>query len=323
MRKYFIFFSNYEAFLKFQYICTNLRRGNNIYVLNADYYEKNINLIYLKKDDAISIMNLVNKLIKEDDELFILDLKNKSNIEIDFYSLYELISSKKHKYIESPLYSCNHERLRLSISSLFTENARIFEKDLVSIVAESEKKRNSMEYLKYVSESINITIDNNTLYELLYLVYIINNTENEKTKSIFYHQKESDIVIFLDNYKMIIQKLDNLYKKGIITYPFNEDCEIIKNNAILPEEKDLTTRLTKESQKIQIHERNSIYIHDIAYLYHLEDEDRNNFDLVLTLLLSKNLIMNIDGKICLSRLGENLYKSILNKDLENYLQKGF
>jgi len=323
MRKYFIFFSNYEAFLKFQYICTNLRRGNNIYILNADYYEKNINLVYLKKEDSSSITNLVERLIKEDDELFILDLKNKINIEIEFHDLYKLLTLRKHKYIESPLYSCNHERLRLSISSLFTENAKIFEKDLESIVIESEKKKNSIKYLKYVVESINNTIDNNILYELLYLIYIINHTDNEKTKSIFYHQKQSDIDFFLSNYKIINEKLNYLYKNGIISYPFNEDCEIIKSNAILPEEKELITRLTKESQKVQIYERNSINIHDIAYLYHLEDEDRNNFDAVLKLLLSKNLIMNMNGKICLSRLGENLYESILNKDLENYLQKGF
>lgn len=328
MKKYFVFFSNPEAFLRFQYICQKIRRSNrNPNIVIADFLGKELNIVYLKKEQSNLILKDLFSLSANCEEFLIINLKNKSTIDIAFLDFFESIQNKEYKYLENKIYSCNHDRLNIAMKSLLQDiSSDVAKKDLTFEIKIARQKKDILSYFESVVSFVKMEINDKLIYDMLYIVYCINNIDSFKTKSIFY-SKQSSLTLnsCLEYYKNVFVKINDLYKQGIITYPFEEECEIIKENQILQEEQKIIHLLKEESHGVTIHDKNSILLSDIAFVYHVEDEDATYpmFIEMIGFCIEKDIFYFFEGKLYMTKNGEKLYNSIINRDLEKYLLKGF
>lgn len=328
MKRYLIFFSKSEAFLKFQYMCENIKISpitNNIVV--ANFMDKEVIIIFLKKNNEEYITKGITPFINRSQELFIINFKNKLMIDIDYLDLFKEIQSKSHEYYENKIFSCNHQRLELTIKSMLKGiSLDVARKNLAFELKMAEQKKQNLTYFNDVINMVKLNMKNKLIYDVLYIVYAINNTQHFLTKSIF-HSKDSkeSLEKTTDYYTKTLNILKDLYIKEVTTYPFEEECEVINSNKILQEEKSLIQKLIEEPHSILIYEKNSIQLSDIAYLYHLENEDfvSDSFIRVINFCIEKNILYFMEGRIYMTKNGERLYSSIMEKELEKYLLKGF
>lgn len=328
MKKYFIFFSNAEAFLRFQYICQSLRKSNNNNnIVIADFIGKELNIALLRKNESASTLKQLLQLSSNCDEFLIINFKNKLTIDVDYLDFFEYIKDKNYRYLENKIYSCSQDRLELAIKSLLQDiSSEVAIKDLSFEIKIAKEKKEILDYFNSVISYVKLNISNKLIYDALYIIYFINNTHNFETKKIFYSSKKiSSIDDALEHYKKSLDTLKNLYQKCIITYPFYEETEIIKENQILLEERLLIEYLTENTSKVTIHDKNSILLSDIAYIYHIENEESesNSFIEAIRFCIEKDIFYFYEGKIYMTKNGEKIYTSILNRELQEYLIKGF
>lgn len=328
MKKYFIFFSNSEAFLRFQYICQKIKtNSSNNNIVIADFIGKELNIVYLKKGQSKLIIKDLKLMIKDCKEILIINFKNKLTIDLDYLDFFESIQTKNYKYLENKIYSCNHDRLNLAMRSLLEDiSSSVAKKDLTFEIQAVKSKKEVLDYFEYVTNMVRINLDSKIIYDILYITYCINKTDSFLTKAVFYSRDANEsLEKSITNYKNILSKLKTLYIKGIITYPFEDECELIKKDHILIEERRIIEELEEEPTKIVIHDRNSIFFADIAFVYHIENEDieSENFIKTINLCIEKNILYFSEGKLYMTKNGVKLYNSILDRDLEQYLIKGF
>lgn len=328
MKRYVIFFSKPEAFLKFQYVCEKISISTiTSSIVITQYGKKELVLVLLKKNNFNNVYSWIKKILENSDEVFAINFKNKLLIDIEYLDIFKIIQKKSHEYYENKLLSCNHQRLELSIKSMLDGfTLEVARKNLDFEIEMSEHKKANFEYFNSVINVLNLSISDKLIYDVLYIIYSLNNTQNQFTKPIFYAKKFSDnFENALNYYKKIMDVLKDLYLKEIITYPFEDECEIMNENKILQEEKYLIEKIISEPSKINIFEKNAILFSDIAYMYHVENEDfiSETFCNALDFCIEKNLLYFLEGKLYLTKNGEKLYDSILQKELEQYLHKGF
>lgn len=327
MKKYFVFFSNAEAFLKFQYICQSIKRSsNNNNIVVGDFIGKELNIVYLKKGEANLTIKQLKQISLNCDEFLIINFKNKPTIDIEYLDFFELIENKSYKYLENKIHSCNHNRLSINIKSLLENiSSDVAIRDLSAEIKIAKEKRDILDYFNSVISYSKIETNQKTIYDMLYLVYCVNNTSSFETKSVFVLKTEQELENHLKHYKSTLNTLIHLYQEGIVSYPFDEECDVIKENEILKEEKKIVALLKEELSSVAINDKNSIYLGDIAYIYHIEYEENTpeNFIKIINFCIEKNIFYYYEGKIYMTKNGEKLYNSIIDRNLENYLLKGF
>lgn len=328
MKKYFLFFSDSEAFLRFQYICQdNQRSQSNTNLVIANFIGKTLNIALLKGSESKHTVKQLLSLAKDCDEFLIINFKNKLTIDTDFIEFFEFIKNKDYKYLENKIYSCNHDRLELAVTSLLKDiSSDVARKDLSFEIKIAREKKDILEYFTFVINYVKLSISDKLLYDCLYIIYYINNTQNFLTKNVFHSIKDIENVnLALEYYSKTLKTLIELYKKGIITYPFYDEAEVIKENQILIEERHIIKCLLNETKEIAFHDKNSILLSDIAYIYHIENEeqDSDSFISAIKHCIEKEIFYFNEGKIYMTKHGDKLYNSILNRNLEEYLVKGF
>ncbi len=329
MKRYFVLFSNAEAFLRIQYVCQDVKTNNsNTNIVIGNFIGKELIISLLKKNKAEVTLSKLKQLSLKYDEFLIVNFKNKPSLNVDFLEFFETIENKDYKYLEAKIASVNQDRLKIVMESLLKDiSSDVAKRDLTFEIKIAKEKKEILDYFKSVLEFIKLedSLDNKTIYNMLFVLYYLNNTEAFTSKKIFYSKNHLSLDEYLNDYSKILSKLILLYEKGIISYPFDEETEIIKEKEILQEEKILVEYLLENPSSISIYEKNSINIWDIAFIYHIENEENENDSFVKAMKYceEKNILQFKEGKLFMTKNGERIYNSILERDLEKYLLKGF
>lgn len=321
MKKYFVCFTNAEAFLRMQYQCKDVKKCND-YIFTSTFANKDIVIVYFNRKYANFINTALQNIIKECDEVLIVNFKNKLSIDIDFLPFFESVLLKEYTYLENRVHSCHQDRIGTATKSLLTNlSSDVAKKNLEDELEICRNKKNILDYLSEVLEKDDK--ENKILYNILYIIYCINYIQGFMVKNIFYTNTNS-LEEALEYYSKRYILLQQLYREAIISYPFDDECEVIKSNQILNKEKQLIESIKKDAQKVEIHDKNSIYLSDLAYIFHIENEDSDSdvFDGAIRTAIEKEIFYFYEGKIYMSKFGEKLMKSMEDRTLQKYLEKG-